>query len=119
MLPPRCGTPYQKTGGSVIYGERSPTPTSASAPKKKKKELQYDPAANLQFSFCMYAAWSGSWSRVRLATNGIRIILHDTAHIVDQCTGLDTNGDFGEDHQFFQAGWSSRNPKFIEPLCLD
>ncbi|KAH3835656.1 hypothetical protein DPMN_109014 [Dreissena polymorpha] len=32
---------------------------------------------------------------------------------------LDTNGDFGEDHQFFQAGWSSGNPKFIEPLCLD
>ncbi|KAH3871058.1 hypothetical protein DPMN_034252 [Dreissena polymorpha] len=27
--------------------------------------------------------------------------------------------NFGEDHQFFQAGWSSGNPKFIEPLCLD
>ncbi|KAH3750992.1 hypothetical protein DPMN_185533 [Dreissena polymorpha] len=33
-------------------------------------------------------------------------------------SGLDTNGDFGEDHRFFQAGWSSGNPKFIEPLFL-
>ncbi|KAH3790082.1 hypothetical protein DPMN_168277 [Dreissena polymorpha] len=33
-------------------------------------------------------------------------------------TILPLHTHFGEDHQFFQAGWSSGNPKFIEPLFL-